>query len=221
MAADHRVGLLVEIHVRVDEGDQLAAAQDELVERILGAGDDDLRLQTDLAQLGHALLGGLRFQFARRFDERDERDMDEHGVPLARLEQVLANGFEKGQTFDVARRAADFDDGNIGLALVGQRADARFDFVRDVRDDLHGLAEVIAAALAGQDVFVDLSAGQIVAAAQHAAGETLVVSEIEIRLRTVVEHVDLAVLVGTHGARVDVEIRVEFAHRHAQTAAFE
>ena len=32
----HRVGLLVEIHVRVDKGDQLAAAQDELIERVLG-----------------------------------------------------------------------------------------------------------------------------------------------------------------------------------------
>ena len=34
--AGHRAGLLVEIGVGIDEGDQLAAAQHELVERVLG-----------------------------------------------------------------------------------------------------------------------------------------------------------------------------------------
>ena len=190
------------------------------VERIFGAGYDDLRLQTDLAQFGHALLRGFRFQLTRRLDERHERYVDEQGVPLARLENVLADGFEERQAFDVARRAADLDDGHIGLALVGQQTDARFDFVGHMRDDLHGFAEVIATAFAGQDVFVNLSAGQVVAAAQHATGEAFVVSEVEIGLRSIVEHIDLTVLVRTHRARVDVEIRVELAHGHAQTTAF-
>ena len=41
------------------------------VERHLGAANDDLRLKADLPQLGDALLGRFRFQFARRLDVRE------------------------------------------------------------------------------------------------------------------------------------------------------
>ena len=37
------------------------------------------------------------------------------------------------------------------------------DFVGDVRDHLHGLAEIIAAPLAWDDLFVDAAGGQVVA----------------------------------------------------------
>jgi hypothetical protein len=40
----------------------------------------------------------------------------------------------------------------------------RLDLVGDVRDHLHGLAEVVAAALLGDDGVVDLAGGEVVAA---------------------------------------------------------
>jgi hypothetical protein len=46
------------------------------------------------------------------------------------------------------------------------------------------------------------------------AGEALVVAEIEIGLRAVVGHEDLAVLIRAHRARIDVEIGVELAKPH-------
>ena len=46
---------------------------------------------------------------------------------------------------------------------------------------------------------------------RRAAGEALVVAEVEIGLGAVVGDEDLAVLVGRHGARIDVEIGVELA----------
>jgi hypothetical protein len=45
----------------------------------------------------------------------------------------------------------------------------------------------------------------------RAGGETLVVTEVEIGLGAVVGDVDLAVLIGTHGPRVDIEIGIELA----------
>ena len=51
----------------------------------------------------------------------------------------------------------------LSLAL-----DAVLDFVGDVRDHLHGLAEVFAAAFVGQDRLVDLAAGEIVGSGEHA-----------------------------------------------------
>ena len=47
------------------------------------------------------------------------------------------------------------------------------------------------------------------ASRRRAAREALVMSEVEIRLRSVVSDEDLAVLIGAHRARIDVEVGVE------------
>ena len=85
--------------------------------------------------------------------------------------------------------------------FVGDLADAGLDLVGDVGDELDGLAEVVAAALLADDGVEDLAGGQVVDAGEDAGGEALVVAEVEVGLGAVVEHVDLAVLVGRHGAR--------------------
>ena len=59
----------------------------------------------------------------------------------------LADGFEKRQRLDIADGAADLHDHHVHIR--GHLAHGGLDFVGDVRDHLHGLAEVIAAALAG------------------------------------------------------------------------
>ena len=46
-------------------------------------------------------------------------------------------------------------------------------------------------------------------------------AEVEIRLRAVVEHIDLAVLIGRHGAGIDVEVGIKLLHEHLETACFE
>ena len=53
------------------------------------------------------------------------------------------------------------------------------------------------------------------------AGEALVVSEVEVRLRPVVRHEHLAVLVRAHRAGVDVEIGVELAQPDRVSARLE
>lgn len=46
-------------------------------------------------------------------------------------------------------------------------------------------------------------------------------AEIQVRLRAVVQHVNLAVLIGRHGAGVHVEVRIELLHQRGQPAVFE
>ena len=58
-------------------------------------------------------------------------------------------------------------------------------------------------------------------AREDAIGEALVMTEIEIGLRAVVEHVNFAVLKWVHCPRIDIEIRVEFLEDDAQTAQLE
>ena len=92
---------------------------------------------------------------------------------------------------------------------VGIREREFLDGVGDVRDDLDGRAEIVAAPLLGDDVAVDAPGGDIVRLARGHAGEPLVMTEIEVGLGPVVGHVDLAVLIGRHRPRIDVQIGIE------------
>ena len=119
----------------------------------------------------------------------------------------LADGLEERQALDVADRAADLDQHEIDV-LVAEN-DELLDGIGDVRNDLHGAAEIIAAPFLGEDVLVDAARGDVVGFFRRHAGEALVMPEIEIGFRPVVGDEHLAVLIRAHGARIDVEIGVE------------
>ena len=84
-----------------------------------------------------------------------------------------------------------------------------------MRNDLDRAAQIVAAPLARDHVGIDPAARHLVAAPCRHAGEALVMAQIQVGLGPVVGDVDLAVLVGAHGARIDVEIGVELAQAHA------
>ena len=84
----------------------------------------------------------------------------ETDVLRADLEAQLADRLEERQRLDVADGAADLDDEHV--VALGAREDARLDLVGDVRDDLHGAAEVLAAALLLDHGRVDLAGGDVV-----------------------------------------------------------
>ena len=137
----------------------------------------------------------------------------------AEFEAHLANGFEEGKRFDVADGAADFDDDHVNA--FGNFFDGGFDFVGDVRNDLHGLAEVIAAAFFGENGFVDAAGGPVVVAGQLRVREALVVAEVEVGLRAVFGDEDFAVLKRTHRAGIDVQVRIALLKGDFETATFE
>ena len=121
----------------------------------------------------------------------------------------LADRLEEGQALDVADRAADLDQDEVVALIAGE--DEFLDRVGDVRDDLDRRAEIVAAALLGQDVHVDAAGGDVVALVAGPAGEALVMAEIEIGLGAVIGDEDLAMLIRAHRARIDIEIGVELA----------
>ena len=89
----------------------------------------------------------------------------------------------------------------------------RLDFVGDVRNHLDGFAEVIAAAFARNDLFVNAAGGQVVAPGERGVGETFVMAEIEVGFGAIVGDEYLAVPERADGAGVDVEIGIEFLER--------
>ena len=66
----------------------------------------------------------------------------------------------KGWDSDVADGATDFGDDHIHV-IGSLGAHTRLDFVGDVRDNLHALAEVFAGALLAQHFLIDLTGGDV------------------------------------------------------------
>ena len=84
---------------------------------------------------------------------------------------------------------------HVRVAVARDARDPLLDLVGDVRDDLDGAAEVVAAALLGDDRLVDPAGGDVGELGQVLVDEPLVVAEVEVRLGAVVGDEDLAVLV--------------------------
>ncbi len=70
-----------------------------------------------------------------------------------------------------------------------------------MRNDLDGGAEIVAAPLLGEDVLVDATGRDVVLPGRRAAGETLIMAEVEIGFGAVVGDEDLAMLIRRHRSR--------------------
>ena len=175
---------------------------------------EDVGLDPDRAQLLHRMLRGLGLELGGGLHEGHEREVDVEHVLAPDVLLELADGLEERQPLDVADRAADLDDHDVRAA--GDARDGRLDLVGDVRNDLDRPAEVVAPALLLDDGEIDLPGRDVVIARHAPRREALVVAEIEVGLAAVVGDEDLAVLVGAHRARVDVDVGVQLLERDAE-----
>ena len=144
--------------------------------------------------------------------------MDEHAAAAPDVDRELPDRLQERQRLDVAHRAADLRDDDVDVLALAHELDAVLDLVRDVRDDLDGAAEVVAAALLADDRVVDRARGDVGGARGVRVREALVVAEVEVGLGAVLGHEHLAVLERRHRARVDVDVGVELLEGDLQPA---
>ena len=150
-ARDHRL--------EVDVGEERDLVADVRRQLLTRPRDDDVRVDSDTPQLVHGVLRRLGLQLAGGVDERDERHVQVQHVLGPRLAAELADGLEERERLDVADRAADLADHDIGGRRFRGAADAALDLVRDVRDHLHCRAEELALALLAQNRLPDRARG--------------------------------------------------------------
>ena len=130
----------------------------------------------------------------------------------------MPDGFQKGLALNVASGAADLCDDHIGVGVLSHGVNKFFDLVRHMGDHLYGFPQILAPALLVQHVPVDLAGGEVGEFIEVLVDETLVVAQIKVSFRAVLRDVDLPMLVGTHGARVDVDIGVQLLRGNLQAA---
>ena len=185
------------------------------------AADDEVGLQAERAHLAHGVLRGLGLELVGGGDVGHQAHVDEAAVRRALVVSELADGLHEGLALDVADGAAELGDHHVGAGLLLDAPEALLDGVGHVRDDLHGAAEEVAGALAGDEVLVDGARREVGVAREVLVDEALVVPEVEVGLVAVLGHEDLAVLERAHRARVHVEVGVRLLHHDAVAPGLE
>ena len=148
--------------------------------------------------------------------------MQKKAVLPADLVTHLAGRFQERLGFDIADSAADLGDDDVWPVAVGVRLghlqDPAFDLIGDVRDHLHGIAEILPTTFPGDDFRIHLAGGHIRRTGQIPVQEALIVTDVEVGFGPVLGDEYLTVLERVHGSRINVEVRVEFLHGHLQSA---
>ena len=187
----------------------------------VAATHQHIRLDADRAELLHGVLGGLGFQFAGGADVGQQGHMDVSQITATHIAPEFTDGLKERQGFDIANGPADLSDHHIRIAVGGNPVNAFADFPCDVRNHLNGAAVVVAAAFLVDHRLVDGAGGHAVQARHRRVGEAFVVAEIKIGLSTVLGDEHLTMLKRAHGARVNIQVRIQLQDRNAVTARFE
>ena len=190
------------VHVG-EEGDLAARA---FVDLYGASAQQHLGLQANRAQFFNRVLGRLGFDFAGSRNIGNERQVHEQRIGRAQLQLELTHRLQKRLALDVACGAAHFHhrDFCVSRALDNPA----FDFIGDMRNDLHRATQVIASSLLAQHCVVYPTRREVIGAAHHGAREALVMAEIEVCLRAIIRNKHLAVLERAHRAGVDVDVGV-------------
>ena len=133
---------------------------DGLVERTVAAQYECIRRDAELSQHHHGMLRRLRLELMGGGDVGHKRYMDEHAVPGTEITTHLTCGLHERLRFDVTHCAADLGDDHVDV-IGGLRTHTGFDLVRDMRDHLHALAEVLTSAFLAKDLLIDLAGGDV------------------------------------------------------------
>ena len=179
-----------------------------------------------------------RLRLPLAVDDRNVRDVNLQEIVLARPPSQLSHSLNEGHALDVPHSSSQLDYAHVWLLVGVINRDPRhalnpvLDGIGDVRHDLDRLAQIVALALALDNVLVDLARGDVVRAREGDVQVALVVPEIEVHLAAVREDEDFAVpmhmsvhvmspleklsgvLLRIHGACIDIEIWVHLDGGH-------
>ena len=208
--------------VRLHVAEARDLAEDALVRDLLiHAQHDHVRRDAHALQLLDGVLRGLGLVLAGGLEVRHERHMDVQRVLPSDLQAHLADRLQEGLALDVADGAADLGDHHVRVRLVAHAVNEALDLVGDVRNGLHRAAQIAALAFAGDDIGIHLAGGEVGELVEILVDKALVMAQIQVRLRAVLGHIDLAMLIRAHRARVHVDVRIQLLRGHLQAARLE
>ena len=207
--------------VAVDVAHERNLRLDPFGQRTIGAQHQSIRRDANRPQCTDGVLRRLRFEFTGSRQERNERHVDKSDVRASEVVAHLASRLEERLRFDVADGTADFSDDNVRTIPVLIRLSLTthhiLDLIRDMRNNLNGIAQILTTTFLGDNRGVHLARRRICSARQVHIQEAFVVADIEVGFRAVFSHENFAVLKRVHRAGIDVDVGIELLHDHMQS----
>gem|GEM_PF-5233001 len=186
----------------------------------IGSKCDEISLNTARAEIANRCLSRFSFEFFGGGDVREESDMKKLNICSSHLKTHLTCRFKIELIFHISDGSSDFYNHNITSRRLRCFADFFFDQVSEVRDNLHSLAEIRPVSLTIEHLSVELTGTIGRMLIKGFINESLVMSEIEICLGSIIRHEHLSMLKRRHGSRIDIEIPVKFLHRDTVPGGF-
>ena len=171
-----------------------------------------VRLDADFAHFLHGVLSRFGLELTGGGDPGHVGQVHEGRIVGAHAQAELAHRLQEGQGLNITHRAADLHNRHIDrVGCTNARAALHelLDFVGDVRNDLHGLTQVVPPPFFFQYRLVDLPGREVVGFLHPGGDEALIVAQVQVGFSAVVGHKHLAVLERAHGAWVHIEVRVQ------------
>ena len=144
--------------------------------------------------------------------------MHKRGIAHPCTQAKLARSFQKRQRFNIAHRAANLH--NRYIHTFSATLYIVLNFVGDVRNDLHGLAQVVTSAFFVQHRLVNLPGGEVVGLLHAGIDKPLIVAQVKVSLCAIVGDKHFAMLQRRHGAGVHVDVRVKLDKGDFEAARF-
>ena len=146
--------------------------------------------------------------------------MDKEAVFSADFKRYLTNGFNKWLRLNIADRSADFSNNHIGICFLTYAVDKFFDFICNMRNDLHRGAKIFTTAFLIKHIPVDLTGGEVGIFVEVFINKAFVMSKVKVGFGTILGNIYFAVLVGTHGTGVNVNIRIQLLCGNLESTCF-
>ena len=132
--------------------------------------------------------------------------MNEQAILSAYFQGHLTNGFDKRLALNITDGSTDFGNHYICIGFLSPHVDKMLNLIGNMRNDLNRLAKILALTLTIQNIPVNLTTGKIGVLIQILINKTLIMSQVQIRLRTVIGNENFSVLIWAHGSRVNVHV---------------
>ena len=174
------------------------------------AADYDVRMDSGLLEHLYGVLGRLCLELFGGFEIWDQSKVDAEEILVRKFPLELSYGFEEGLGFHVSDGSSDFCYDYVVVAGLAEKHHPAFDFVGDVWHYLDCLSEICSFSFFCDDCIIDSSGRHVVGLGGIDSEETFVVTEVEVGFCSVFSDVAFSVFIGIEGARIDVDIRVEF-----------
>ena len=143
--------------------------------------------------------------------------MTNYDIAMTQLPNDLTHSLYIWLRLYVTHSTTNLSDHYIKFTCLAKKHHPAFDLISDMRDHLHGFAEICSFTFFVDDILINTAGSHVIGLRCRYIEETLIMPEVEIGLCAVFGHIAFAMFVWIEGARIYIDIRVKFLNSTSDT----